>query len=127
MEPEYLIDTNIVIGFFNKSLPESGKRLLSTIDPCISIITFIELFSTRNVSVLEMEQLKVFSSNALILNLDKDIALITMDIRADFNLKLPDAVIAATAIYHHKTLLSRNVSDFSKVKGLNVINPFEIV
>ena len=126
MGEKYLIDTNVVIGFFNKSLPDSGKALLLSVDPCILIITFIELFSTRNADSNEMKQVRLFTSNTLILNLEKDVALIAMDIRADFKLKLPDAVIAATALYHHRTLLSRNLSDFGKVKGLSLIDPFEI-
>jgi predicted nucleic acid-binding protein len=37
---------------------------------------------------------------------------------------LEDALIAATAIVHHLTVVTRNVSDFA-VFGVRIINPFE--
>ena len=40
----YLLDTNTVIDFFNAKLPDNGKNLLLSIEPAISVITFIELF-----------------------------------------------------------------------------------
>ncbi|TAE34104.1 MAG: PIN domain-containing protein [Cytophagales bacterium] len=33
-------------------------------------------------------------------------------------MKLPDAIIAATAIVHNLTLLSTNDSDFERIEGL---------
>jgi len=41
-------------------------------------------------------------------------------------IKLPDAVIAATALVHGLELISRNESDFKKIPGLAVVNPFAI-
>jgi predicted nucleic acid-binding protein len=38
--------------------------------------------------------------------------------------KLPDAIIAATALVYDLTLLSRNSSDFSGINGLKIINPW---
>ena len=46
----------------------------------------------------------------------------TIKIRTDYRLKLPDAIIAATAITYGMTLLSRNISDFSKIKEMSVID-----
>ena len=42
-------------------------------------------------------------------------------------LKLPDAIIAATALIHQLTLISRNDSDFNGIKNLRYVNPFAIV
>ena len=39
-------------------------------------------------------------------------------------IKLPDAIIAATALVYDLTLISRNVSDFKNIEGLKVLNPF---
>jgi predicted nucleic acid-binding protein len=39
-------------------------------------------------------------------------------------MKLPDAVVAATAIVYNFTLLSRNDKDFSNVQELQYFNPF---
>lgn len=40
-------------------------------------------------------------------------------LRRSFRLKLPDAIIAATALYHEVPLITRNVSDFKKRTQVN--------
>jgi predicted nucleic acid-binding protein len=36
-----------------------------------------------------------------------------------------DTLIAATAIVHHLTLVTRNTKDFESLEGIMVVNPFE--
>jgi toxin FitB len=48
----------------------------------------------------------------------------TIQIRKARRLKLPDAAIAAMAIVHQLTIVTRNTNDFSAIVGLNCINPF---
>jgi predicted nucleic acid-binding protein len=38
---------------------------------------------------------------------------------------LGDAIIAATALVHGLTLVTRNVDDFKHIAGLELENPFE--
>lgn len=47
----------------------------------------------------------------------------TIEIRKTFKTKIPDALIAATAIVYDLTLISHNLSDFTKIPGLQVLNP----
>ncbi|WPD23300.1 MAG: PIN domain-containing protein [Candidatus Electrothrix scaldis] len=44
-------------------------------------------------------------------------------LRQQRKMSLGDALVAATALEHHQTLLTRNVKDFEWVEGLKVINP----
>ncbi|MBA2374411.1 MAG: PIN domain-containing protein [Chloroflexi bacterium] len=44
-------------------------------------------------------------------------------IRRGSSLRLPDALIAATALQHRLTLVTRNVRDFNGVKGLKLRSP----
>ena len=46
-----------------------------------------------------------------------------IELRKSYKTKLPDAIIAATALVNDFTLVTRNVKDFDKIKGLAVINP----
>jgi predicted nucleic acid-binding protein len=55
--------------------------------------------------------------------LDGKVADVSIEIRKEYKTKLPDAIIAATAIVQGSILLSRNVSDFKNIKGLQVIDP----
>ncbi|WP_256565294.1 PIN domain-containing protein [Dyadobacter chenhuakuii] len=47
------------------------------------------------------------------------------EIRKLHNLKLPDAIIAATAMVYNLTLVTRNTKDFSNISGLTLINPYD--
>jgi len=46
------------------------------------------------------------------------------EIRRDYRLKLPDALIAACAIQEGCTLVTRNIEDFRKIIGLTMWDPF---
>lgn len=48
----------------------------------------------------------------------------TIALRCQHAIKLPDAVIAASALVQGLTLVTRNVKDFERVAGLVVDNPF---
>lgn len=48
-----------------------------------------------------------------------------IDIRAVLPVKLPDAIIAASALVEGLPLMTHNVGDFKRIPGLTVINPFQ--
>jgi predicted nucleic acid-binding protein len=50
----------------------------------------------------------------------------TIAIRKIHKIKLPDAIIAATAKTKNLTLITRNETDFDSVSGLTIINPWKI-
>ena len=126
MGAKYLIDTNAIIDFFNGKLPSQGRQLLSTIEPAISIITLIELFSSSNINQQELQQLQRFVDIALIHSINLQVAIETIEIRKKYKIKLPDAIIAATAIVYNLKLVTRNVSDFDKISNLELINPYTL-
>ena len=96
------------------------------IDPVISIVTQIEILSKKDLLETEISALKDFLKIAVIYDVNQDVAVKTIDIRLKYKIKLPDAIIAATAITQNLILISRNTSDFSKIKELEIINPHSI-
>lgn len=56
----YLLDTNPIIDFFNGRLSEEGKNFITGIEPAISVISHIELFSNKNIPAEELKQLLDF-------------------------------------------------------------------
>ena len=46
--------------------------------------------------------------------------------RRKYKMKLPDAVIAATALHFSLILVTNNTKDFKNIKGVEVINPYNI-
>jgi len=49
-----------------------------------------------------------------------------VDIRKTFKTKLPDAIIAATAIVNNLSLITRNTKDFEKIQELEVVDPYTL-
>jgi toxin FitB len=86
----------------------------------ISIINKIELlgFSMVTPEIIE------FTDSTNIINLTEDVANQTINLRKKRKIKLPDAIIAATALVHNLTLISRNTKDFDEIDGLQFINPY---
>jgi predicted nucleic acid-binding protein len=126
MGKRHLIDSNVIIDFCNGKLSAAGRDLLTKKEPEISIITNIELFATKNISEQEYLLLEQFLAITTIHPLTKDLVKTTIDIRQQYKLKLPDAVIASTAVYFDMLLLTRNIADFNKIKGLQIIDPYSL-
>lgn len=123
----YLIDTNIVRKYLDGELSPKGLELVDSIldssGSQISFITRIELlgFSPNNNHLLKfIDQFLQLSSEY---GLSEMIIQKTIDIRKQYKIKIPDAIIAATALCNNLVVLSDNDSDFGKVTYLKYINP----
>lgn len=127
---KYLWDTNTAIYYLQQQFPPGAEKfiddLLKDEQPVISAITEIELLCWKTASEKDLEVLHNFINDALVIELEQPIKLKTADIRKVHRIKLPDAIIAATAIVYDLTLISRNVVDFSNINGLKIINPWEM-
>ena len=128
MGPKFLIDTNIVIYYLEGTLPASGMAFLDTViddEPFISVITKIELLGPAIPKKEDVQVIEQFISACSIIHLTENIINQTIQIRRSKKVKIADAIIAASALQHNLTLLTRNVSDFKGIEKLKVKNPFE--
>jgi predicted nucleic acid-binding protein len=127
---KYLWDTNTVIYFLQKQFPRKAEQFVDSIleesPPAISSITEIELLCWKTTDKKSLEILHKFVEDIIVFELDKPVKLKAVDIRKSSNLKLPDAIIAATALIHQLTLVTRNTKDFKNITGLQTANPFEL-
>lgn len=89
----------------------------------ISFITEIELQAWNPQNASDIEIYLQFVSNSTTISAEESIIKETIDIRKTYNLKLADALIAATAITHQLTLIADNDKDFLKVPTLKYYNP----
>jgi predicted nucleic acid-binding protein len=123
-----LLDTNILI-YLDKGINDlKVATVLSTYmenRPMIFIMTEIELLGFRFSTVADLQKMQEMISDTNVLPLSRAIAEQTIIIRRKHKIKTPDAIIAATALVHELTLVTRNVSDFNSIIGLSVVNPFE--
>lgn len=127
---KYLWDTNTVIYYLQQQFAPAGEKFidnsLNEFQPCISAITEIELLCWKTDNEKDLKVLHDFINDALVIELERPIKLKTAEIRKQYKIKLPDAIIAATAVTHDLTLLSRNVDDFKNIQDLQMINPYNL-
>ena len=112
-----LLDTNIIIYYFNGIITDGiiDKILEESFN--ISIITKIEFLSwqkLREDKKLEKEAL-AFISYANVYELTDKIADNVIDIRQQYRIKTPDAIICATALVHGFDIVTNNVDDFKNL------------
>ncbi len=124
-----LLDTNAISKAFRNLLPEPGLNLIRDIigdQAIISVITRIELIGFDPKDDLTARTFFQFVQEATQLTLDEPVILQTIELRKRIRIKLPDAIIAATALVHNLTLVSDNDVDFLKVPKLKYINPTRV-
>lgn len=96
-----------------------------SIEPAISVITRIELFASARIPEQERLILEAFVSiSTLYDTINSGIIAQAIAIRKQHKTKLPDAIIAATALVYSLTLISRITSDFRIIQGLQFIDPY---
>jgi len=125
MGKSFLIDTNVIIDFSNGIFSEKSKKIVAGIlnmEPIISAITKIELLGFSVVP----SQIESFVRYTSIIGISDSVIEKTIEIRKHYRIKLPDAIIAATALTNNLTLLTRNIADFRNIENLNVVNSHEI-
>ena len=112
------IDTNIIIRAFAGDA--QCQNLLNGKIPVVSIITEIELLSWPQLSPDDYSLLISFLQDCFILGLSEEVKDEVIQLRRKYALKLPDAIIAATAITRQLPLFSAD-DIFYRVKELNFI------
>ncbi|MCB0582199.1 MAG: type II toxin-antitoxin system VapC family toxin [Phaeodactylibacter sp.] len=128
MGKPYLIDSNAVIDYLMGKLPPSGTTFMDKLVndiPNVSIITKIEVLGFPSSPSTE-KLLTAFFDDAVVLGLSDRVAEKVIELRKSNKIKLPDAVIASTAMVHDMDLVTRNTTDFDKISGLVCINPHAV-
>ena len=121
----FLIDSNTLIEYQARLIPPAGHAFVTKIIDerfIISIINRIEVLGGKAAD----KAIEDFINLAESIELTSAISNRTIDIRKTKKIKLPDAIIAATAIEYDLTLVTRNTKDFSGISGLDIVNPHEI-
>jgi toxin FitB len=119
-QSQYLTDTNAIIDYLGKKLQTHAMDFMNSIVdevPNVSVITKIELLGF-NTPEPHDKLLTEFMNDANVIALIHDIVEESIAIRKANKIKLPDAIIAATAIVHGLTLITHNTKDFKDIAGL---------
>jgi predicted nucleic acid-binding protein len=127
-QQQYLIDTNVVIDYLGEKLPASGMAFMNGIIddvPLVSVVTKIEVLGF-NAPAEHYQLLVDFMNDSILFGLTDEIINTSIEVRKNYKTKLPDAIIAATALVNRFTVISRNIKDFKNIEGLNCINPYDL-
>lgn len=122
---KYLIDSNAVIDYLGGKLPTEGMQFLNTVVdeiPNISVITKIEVLGF-NGPTQATQLLKGFVNDSIVIDLSDEIVDNCIELRKSFKIKLPDAIIASTAIINGLILITHNTVDFKNIKNLKSLDP----
>ncbi len=113
---KYLADTNAVIYLLNGNncmKPFLHERL------AVSVITFMELLSFPGLSAEEENTIRRFLSLCDILQIDEHVREETIRIRRKHKIKLPDSIIAASAMTQELTLITADAG-FTRIENLHL-------
>ena len=127
MGKKYFLDSNVIIDYLAGKLPPDGiKKVSEIVDqiPNISVISQIEVLRFNDTPENEAT-LERFINASVIYPLSSNVVKRTIELCKQNKIKLPDAIIAATALTKGFTLVTRNIIDFKKVPKLDLLNPFE--
>jgi predicted nucleic acid-binding protein len=115
---EIFLDTNACIYFLNGD--EVLTDFLHGQNIYISVITEIELFAFHGSNTKSIEILNDFINSITVLDIDKEIKALTIQLRKIYKLKIPDTIIAASALALSLPIITADKS-FKKIADLDLI------
>lgn len=119
----YLLDTNAIVALLQGEM--FLVQLLQNADWVgISLISQIEFLIFSGLSQSDRDLFQQFLQRVEVIGLvasDSPLIESIIEIRQQYRLKLPDAMIAAIALQHSASLITRD-QGFTKVRSLTVIS-----
>ncbi len=112
---KYLLDTNIILYILSGDQTIAGylhQKNLYT-----SVISEIELMGFKNLNASEEKGIKSFLSQFRIIYIDDAIKNEAITLRKSYGLKIPDCIVAASAITLNLPLISSDKA-FKQVRNL---------
>jgi predicted nucleic acid-binding protein len=119
-----LLDSNIII-YSAKREHADLRHFLSENLYSVSAVSRIEVLGYHLLAVEQREYLEKFFDAASILTISDSVVTQAVNLRQTKRMSVGDAIVAGTALAHQLDLVTRNVRDFSWIKGLSLINPFD--
>ena len=114
---DFLADTNVLIYAFEGHAAVAG---LTRCAIAVSVVSEIELLGGKWMLPHEAVVIRNFLNDCTIIPLISEIKEITIFLKQTYPLKVPDAIVAATALHFGLPLITAD-TDFRKIKELNLV------
>ena len=105
-----VIDSDVLIDFL-QGVPAAAMEIDRYDDPCYSVISWMEVMTGAE-SAAERFAVETLFESMRRIDLSADIARRAVELRRQLRLKLPDAIVLATADREGCILVTRNEKDF---------------
>lgn len=115
---ELLVDTNILLYLLKGN--DTLEGILQGKSLYVSFLTELELIGYKHITEKEERQIAQVLNECLIVPLNSSIKQHYVQIRKQYHLKLPDAIVAATALSLNLPLITSD-KQFRTVKELNLL------
>ena len=120
-----LLDSNIII-YAARSDALLLRNYIEARDTFVSAISYVEVLGFTRLNNAERRWFKDFFENAEWLTISRPVLDEAVRLRQQRAMKLGDALIAATALVHNIELVTHNLSDFSWISELRVVDPLAL-
>lgn len=118
----YLIDTNIIIYYLEGEQAAVSFLRAHRGKLAISSVTWMETLSYP-LSADEEQVVRAFLHEFRLIEISSPVMELSVKVRRMKKMKLPDAIIAASAVHHDLILVTRNTKDF-KGTAVKTLDPF---
>jgi toxin FitB len=118
-----IIDSNIII-YAAQPQHQFLRDFIAQYAPAVSAISYVEVLGYHKLGS-ERKHFEHFFEASPMLPLSNDVLGQAIKLRQLRKLTLGDALIAATALVHNRTLVTRNEQDFVWIPSLKLLNPFQ--
>ena len=119
-----LLDSNIIIYAVQNDNPEL-LELVQDPESSTSIVSYVEVLGYPDLTEESKQAFERIFATIRIFPLNLAIVGRSVALRQQRRMGLGDAIIAATALEHDLTLLTRNTSDFRWIEGIDLKDPME--
>ena len=123
---KYLLDSNALIYAARPdALSAAFRPWVKHPEAAVSAVSRVEVLGFTRLTAADA---RAFAAMFLVLPqlpITDPILNLAVSIRQQMRLKTPDAIVAATALFHGLELITAD-SDFARVTGLVVVNPLSV-
>ncbi|MFZ2727115.1 MAG: type II toxin-antitoxin system VapC family toxin [Methylococcaceae bacterium] len=117
-----LLDSNILIYSSQNNFVYLKPLVLNTKN-CVSHISKLEVLGFPRLEAIEKQYFENVFKILTIMPINEAVINKAIELRQQFKMKSNDSIIAATGLLYNSEIYTRNVDDFKKITGLQVINP----